>query len=273
MTHNNNFNPLPWYTSLEQQNHRKNYAYGRIYPLYTQANFMLPWQLRTTLTGEPEFILFEIYHEDGTLYQEVISSSIASNMTFIPSSGGMYVVFRPLFPIVSSQPDGRYYAKLTLTDDNSNSVTYYSEVYTVVQSLDGYLKIEWYDTDDLDVVRMGSMPHPTIENFAASPDALVYVKSTGEVVAVVETKVPLPKTFMQYRCEVTDAASLKATNDKYYFQVHAEMMVSETRYAFFAAYQPFLNDSLHVAGIEMNEATAKDIEERIALAEEFIAAH
>lgn len=130
-----------------------------------------------------------------------------------------------------------------------------------------------YNTDDLDVVRMGSMPHPTIENFAASPDALVYVKSTGEVVAVVETKVPLPKTFMQYRFEVTDAASLKATNDKYYFQVHAEMMVSETRYAFFAAYQPFLNDSLHVAGIEMNDATAKDIEERIALAEEFIAAH
>lgn len=173
MTHNNNFNPLPWYTSLEQQNHRKNYAYGRIYPLYTQANFMLPWQLRTTLTGEPEFILFEIYHEDGTLYQEVISSSIASNMTFIPSSGGMYVVFRPLFPIVSSQPDGRYYAKLTLTDDNSNSVTYYSEVYTVVQSLDGYLKIEWYDTDDLDY-NGGKIMYKTVayRNFIYLPTEL-----------------------------------------------------------------------------------------------------
>ena len=146
MTHNNNFNPLPWYPSLEYQNHRKSYAYDRVYPLYTPANYMLPWQIKTPLTGSPEFILFEVYYEDGTKYADVPSTT---DLAYVTANDGLTVIFRPLLPIFSSQPDGRYYAKLTLTDDNADSVTYYSEVYTVVQSVDRYLKIEWYNIDDL----------------------------------------------------------------------------------------------------------------------------
>lgn len=46
---NNNFSVLPWYTSIDEQNHRKSYAYGNIYPLFTPKNKMLPFQfMRTT---------------------------------------------------------------------------------------------------------------------------------------------------------------------------------------------------------------------------------
>ena len=148
MTHNNNFNPLPWYTSLDQQNHRKSYVYGEIYPLYTQANFILPWQVQTPLTENIERLFLNVYHEDGTLYQAVDSSAIDNDITILTMTDCQYVICVPTFPLVTNQPDGRYYATLRLVTDNED-VTYYSEVYTVVQSMANFLKIEWYDTDPL----------------------------------------------------------------------------------------------------------------------------
>lgn len=152
MTHNNNFNPLPWYTSLDQQNHRKSYAYGEIYPLFALANFMLPWQVqRPHKSGG--VTSFKIYHEDGTLWRNVLSAaqnniSIVNNSYVDPYTGETVsydnIVFTNVFPLYNNQPDGRYYA---IMSDGTN--TWYSEVYTVVQSLDSYLKIEWYDVADL----------------------------------------------------------------------------------------------------------------------------
>ena len=45
MIPNNNLSVLPWYTSLDQQNARKWWVYGRVYPLFTPAGFLLPFQL------------------------------------------------------------------------------------------------------------------------------------------------------------------------------------------------------------------------------------
>lgn len=45
MTQNNNLSVLPFYTDIEQQNHRKSYAFGAIYPLFAPANILLPFQI------------------------------------------------------------------------------------------------------------------------------------------------------------------------------------------------------------------------------------
>ena len=45
MAPNNNFSVLPWYSSIEEQNARKWWAYGRVYPLFTPAGYLLPFQL------------------------------------------------------------------------------------------------------------------------------------------------------------------------------------------------------------------------------------
>ena len=42
---NNNLSVLPFYSSIEQQNARKWWVYGRIYPLFTPAMFLLPFQV------------------------------------------------------------------------------------------------------------------------------------------------------------------------------------------------------------------------------------
>lgn len=42
---NNNFSVLPFYANIDEQNHRKSYAYGAIYPLYAPKNVLLPFQI------------------------------------------------------------------------------------------------------------------------------------------------------------------------------------------------------------------------------------
>lgn len=147
MTHNNNLNPLPWYTSIDQQNHRKSYVYGEIYPLYTMANFMLPWQVQTSLVDVESYYI-DIYNDDGTLYHSLTAQEKAQNVSIVSMTEMSYVVFVPTFPVATNQPDGRYYATLRI-DTLNDSVTYYSEVYTVVHSLYNFLKIEWYDATNL----------------------------------------------------------------------------------------------------------------------------
>ena len=45
MTQNNNLSVLPFYTDINQQNHRLSYAFGAIYPLIAPANILLPFQI------------------------------------------------------------------------------------------------------------------------------------------------------------------------------------------------------------------------------------
>lgn len=45
MIPNNNLSVLPWYSSIEQQNARKWWIYDRVYPLFTPAGYILPFQI------------------------------------------------------------------------------------------------------------------------------------------------------------------------------------------------------------------------------------
>lgn len=45
MIPNNNLSVLPWYTSIEQQNARKWWVYGRVYPLFMPAYSLIPFQV------------------------------------------------------------------------------------------------------------------------------------------------------------------------------------------------------------------------------------
>ena len=45
MIPNNNLSVLPWYASIEEQNARKWWVNNRIYPLFTPAGYLPPFQL------------------------------------------------------------------------------------------------------------------------------------------------------------------------------------------------------------------------------------
>lgn len=144
MIQNNNISVLPWYTSIEQQNHRKSYAYGQIYPLFTPANTMLPFQImRTTRANAVSSV--RLYRKEGTLVADITQYAKDTGLQVVrfTSLGYDVIVYPGILPMPLNQLDGIYYA--TLSDGVQ---TWYSEMFTVVQDVSGYLKIQWFDADN-----------------------------------------------------------------------------------------------------------------------------
>lgn len=108
-----------------------------------------------------------------------------------------------------------------------------------------------------------SIQHPTISHFSASPDRIAIKDGLRKVV---EIKVPLPKTFMEYMAEVNDNGTLKSVNPKYFYQVQAEMACTGLDKADFVVFCPFLKHNIHVVEITRDEAVIAEFEKRIMAA-------
>ena len=121
---------------------------------------------------------------------------------------------------------------------------------------------------DGDIVELSSCRHDTIPHFAASPDGAIY--DNDGTFRIVEVKCPNINTYMKYRLLIHDAASLKETEPKYYWQMMAEMSCTRAKSGIFITYNPWLSDPLHSAEIERVEEDIKLMEERVVLANQFI---
>lgn len=146
MTNNNNISVLPFYTNINEQNHRKSYAYGEVYPLFCQAGLLLPFQIQRT-HRDNTITQVSLYRKDGTYVSSLQFSMIEAGLTIVPFTALGYdiILFPAIFPISSIVMfDGQHY--LTLTDGVE---TWYSEVFTIVQDMSPYLKIEWYNDENL----------------------------------------------------------------------------------------------------------------------------
>ena len=137
---------MPFYTNINEQNHRKSYAYGEVYPLFCQAGLLLPFQIQRT-HRDNTITQVSLYRKDGTFISHLQNSMMEAGLTIVPFTALGYdiILFPAIFPISSIVMfDGQHY--LTLTDGVE---TWYSEVFTIVQDMSPYLKIEWYNDENL----------------------------------------------------------------------------------------------------------------------------
>ena len=146
MIPNNNLSVLPFYTSLDQQNARKWWMYGRVYPLYCQAGFLLPFQIITEHTNWTVSTIQQVHIVDANTGQNVadITAAIRSGITKkeFTTLGYDVWVFPGQLPIINAFPNGRYYVEIVF------DYAFYSEIFTVVNDIQPYLKITWWDLDD-----------------------------------------------------------------------------------------------------------------------------
>lgn len=145
MLPNNNLSVLPWYTSIDQQNARKWWAYGYTYPLYTPAGYMLPFQILRTNRSGIGISYFRIYKANGTLVGTYTTQIQEQGITIkkFSSLGYDVIVYGSRNQVFTSMDNGQYYAVL-----NDGYQTWYSEVFTVVNDITPYMKIEWWDDQD-----------------------------------------------------------------------------------------------------------------------------
>lgn len=144
MNQNNNLSVLPWYKSLDEQNHRKSYAYGKVYPLITEYNKVLPFQI---MREHRQNIIktVNLYSIDGTLVGDITQDMLNTGLQIVSMADIDVVLYPGEFPMPLNQIEGQYYLELS-----DGLETWYSEVYTVVNSLTGYIKIEWYNEENLE---------------------------------------------------------------------------------------------------------------------------
>ena len=121
-----------------------------------------------------------------------------------------------------------------------------------------------------EIVELSSCKHDTIPYFAASPDGAIYYGRDGEYLKIIEVKCPNINTYMKYRTLIHDAASLKETEPKYYWQMMAEMSCTGAKGGIFIVYCPWLSKPIHWAEIDRVEDDIKLMEDRVILANDFI---
>lgn len=210
MIQNNNISVLPWYTSIEQQNHRKSYAYGTIYPLFTPKRTLLPFQIMRN-TSSRDITRAQLYDKNGVLFADITTALKETGLQIVPfaSLGYDVIVYPSLLPFAIDTPDGIYYARMT---DGVN--VWYSEMFTIVGDLSGYLKIEWYD----------------VENFVFDTGQIVYQNPKFHNVLYLYTELGKPEYTFEEEGE---------TRDGYFFP---EKQISEKTYRCMALAPEYLCD-------------------------------
>lgn len=145
MTQNNNLSVLPWYTSIEEQNHRKTYSYGNVYPLFTPKDKLLPFQFMRETRPE-QITVAKLYTKDGNEFADLLTPLEETGLQIVPFAQFGYdvIVYPGMLPMIINTPPGQYYAMIS-----DGFETWYSEVFTIVMDLQNYTKIEWFDLENL----------------------------------------------------------------------------------------------------------------------------
>lgn len=119
------------------------------------------------------------------------------------------------------------------------------------------------------IMEVGSCKHPTIPNFASSPDGYFYDENTGEKLCL-EIKCPNQATFMRYKCEIHDNASLLNVKYEYFYQCMAHMACTSAQAVDFVVYNPFQSAPIHIVRIIPDEKIFAEMEKRIRIANDII---
>lgn len=141
---NNNLSVLPFYANPMEQNHRKPYAYGEVYPLYAPMGNVPPFQIIIDHTTATVSAL--ILHKVGGESVDVIAAMSGYGFAKADFASLGYDVF--IYPAIAPQnittSEGRYYLELILSDNTR----YYSDYFTVVADVSGMVQLIWYDLQD-----------------------------------------------------------------------------------------------------------------------------
>ena len=200
MIPNNNFSVLPWYRSKADQNAQRWWIYGRVYPLFTPAGFMPTWQFMIPSQDYGGFLSLALFNANTDAQILSIPRVDFGQYGILQKTIGDYVVlyYSAILPILNSQDNGRYYLRL-----NHDGDYYYSDVFTVVNDIQPYLKLEWWDDQD----------------FVMDAGAIAY-DGTFKNALYLDSDIAKPEYVFEEEGE---------TRDGYFYPVK---MISEKRYRF-----------------------------------------
>jgi len=146
MTPNNNLSPLAFYDSVDKQNHRKDYAFGEAYPLYTPSRRILPFQIIRSTRAIAAIPYAALHNLDGSVFLDITAPMISGGLEVVSHSSLGFDVIKYPDPAVMAitTPEGQYYLEIY-----DGTQRWYSEVFIIVDQVYSYLQIEYGSSDTL----------------------------------------------------------------------------------------------------------------------------
>lgn len=143
---NNNLSVLPFYRSIEEQAHRRSYAYGEKFPLYTPLGQVPPFQIFRPHSAAA-LSAVTLYSADGEALGGIYTDMVAAGLSIQSYAVDGYDIIRysPIFTTGITTEEGQYY----ITVSTNDGTVYYSDVFTVVGDMSGYIQLQWWDLEDL----------------------------------------------------------------------------------------------------------------------------
>lgn len=143
---NNNISPLCFYDDINLQNHRRDYAYGAIYPLVVHRNNLMPFQAilhsDIVLTSLDYVKLYSINSIDEAV--DITESLYEGGMALYNYESFSLLKYKGNFQIPEIKYEGQYYLKVAFDEaEYGDTRTYYSEVFTVKNNVDDFIYLEY----------------------------------------------------------------------------------------------------------------------------------
>lgn len=153
MIQNNNIYPLPFYTDIKYQNHRKKHLFGQIYPILCRKDFILPFQIiRETSANEIDSV---ILHQISTGDQYDITGELKQKgLEIIAKANYDIIKYSSFFSLIPVKRVGAYYLEIS---DTVN--TWYSEVFSFTDGFSELLKITYYDRENFIYNELGEFDY------------------------------------------------------------------------------------------------------------------
>ena len=143
---NNSFSPLPFYESKDDWNCRKDYAYGKIYPLVIKSNMLLPFQIIIDASYDTILSAFLYdYNKPDMPGIDILNTMVSYGLTIQTDVGYNILLYPGRFSIPELTQEGRYYLEITLSNSESSAILY-SEIFTSCNRLNDYICINYRNT-------------------------------------------------------------------------------------------------------------------------------
>lgn len=134
---NNNISPLPFYDNIALQNHRKDYAFGQVYPLVTYRNMLLPFQV--VLARGTSVAWVRLYDFNTGQYTDITRSMKENGLALKSYTGFRVLKYPGILPIIEIKHEGLYYLHLYVNGLGN----LYSDVFCVNNRVDDFLLLEY----------------------------------------------------------------------------------------------------------------------------------
>lgn len=140
---NNNISPLPFYDNIALQNHRKDYAFGQVYPLITHKNMLLPFQ--AILSSGTSVKWVRLYDFKSNNFIDITTSMKENGLSILKSLGCTILRYPGTLPVIDIKHEGLYYLEINV----EGLGIIYSDIFAVCNRVDDYLCLEYSSSQAL----------------------------------------------------------------------------------------------------------------------------